>query len=211
MDIKNRLPRPAMIVACLALIAALGGTAFAASKINGKQIKKDSITGKQIKEKTLKGVKSAKKAKKAKTAKKLNGETNADLKTRWLLVNGAGQITEQSGGFTILDAYQTNSNVYIDAGEATANHGFVAAISTVNKGDVYSPTGVVDANFNGEVSVARCQTDAVECAPTNSKNTNAFVIAPRNSDGSTTNANTRKAVYVVMTEDTSASMSGSGR
>ena len=197
---SRRLPKPATVIACIALVAALGGSAIAGSKINGKQIKKDSITGKQIKEKTLKGIKKAKKAKTAKNAKKLDGQTADDLKSRWLLIGGNGQIVEQSGGFSILDAYSTNQNVYIDAGEPTQGHGFTATIAIVNKGDVYSPSGVTDTNFQGEVSVARCQTAMVECAPQNSKNGNAFVVSPRNSDGSATGPNTRKAVYVEMTE-----------
>lgn len=194
---RKFLPSPAMVIACLALVAAIGGSAYAASKINGKQIKKDSITGKQIKEETLKGVE---KSKLSKDAKKLNGEKAAAYKSRWLLIGGNGQILEQSGGFKILDAYQTNQNVYIDAGESVEGHGLTATIAIVNKGDQYSPAGVTDTNFQGEVSVGRCQTDIIECAPANSKNTSAFVVSPRNSDGSATNANTRKAVYVELTE-----------
>jgi len=197
---RFKLPSPAMIVACLALIAAIGGSAYAASKINGKDIKKDSVTGKQIKESTVKNVASAKKASTAKDAKKLGGLKPEDLESRWLLIGGNGQIVEQSGGFTILDAYQTNNNVYIDSGETTEGHGFSATIAIVNKGDVYSPTGVTDTNFQGEVSVARCQTELVECAPANSKNANAFVVSPRESNGAATTANTRKAVYVTVTE-----------
>lgn len=202
---RRRLPSPAMVIACIALIAAIGGSAYAASKINGKNIKNDSITGKQIKEKTVKNVASAKKAKKAKTANKaksankVGGQSAADLKVRWLLIGGNGQIVEQSGGFSILDAYTTNQNVYVDAGEATEGHGLFATIATVNQGDQYSP-GTTDTNFNGEVSVARCQTPMVECAPANSKNGNAFVVAPRLSDGNATGPTTRKAVYVEFTE-----------
>lgn len=56
---KNRsltdyLPRPAMIVAVIALVAALGGTATAAQKlINGKKIKPGTITSKQIKNRSI--------------------------------------------------------------------------------------------------------------------------------------------------------------
>lgn len=197
---RSKLPSPAMIVACLALIAAIGGSAYAASQINGKNIKKNTITGKQIKEKTVKNVKSAKKAKKAKDANKVGGLKAKDLTTRWLLIGGNGQIVEQSGGFEILDGYVTNNNVYIDLGESTEGHGFEATIAIVNQGDVYSPAGVTDTNFQGEVSVARCQTSMVECAPANSKNGDAFVVSPRNSDGTPTSATTRKAVYVTVTE-----------
>ena len=59
-----------------------------------------------------------------------------------------------------------------------------------------------DVNFDGEVSVARCQTVAVECAPANSKTPNAFVFSARDSDGAATNGTTvpRKRVYITITE-----------
>jgi hypothetical protein len=50
---KLRLPSPAMIVALLALCVALGGSAYAASKINGKNIRNGTITGKKIKNRTI--------------------------------------------------------------------------------------------------------------------------------------------------------------
>ena len=39
MSFKDMLPKPAMIVALVALFAALGGSAYAGSKIAGNQIK----------------------------------------------------------------------------------------------------------------------------------------------------------------------------
>jgi hypothetical protein len=53
--IQNMLrpPSPAMIVALLALCVALGGSAYAASKINGKNIRNGTITGKKIKNRTI--------------------------------------------------------------------------------------------------------------------------------------------------------------
>jgi hypothetical protein len=66
---KGRWPSPAMIIALLALFVAMGGSVYAASKLSGKTIKKnsepgnriktDSLTGKQIKESTLGPVPSA--------------------------------------------------------------------------------------------------------------------------------------------------------
>jgi hypothetical protein len=41
------------VVACLALFIALGGTVYAAGKINGKQIKPNSLPGNRIKPKTI--------------------------------------------------------------------------------------------------------------------------------------------------------------
>jgi hypothetical protein len=67
--IARHRPSPTTIIACIALFAALGGTAFAATKLSGNKIKKasiagnrlkkDTLTGKQIKESTLGTVPSA--------------------------------------------------------------------------------------------------------------------------------------------------------
>jgi hypothetical protein len=50
-----RKPSPAMIVASVALIVALSGTAIAAQSINGGAIKKQTIGGDKLKQKTLTG------------------------------------------------------------------------------------------------------------------------------------------------------------
>ena len=51
----SRRPSPAMIVAIVALIVALGGTAYAAQHINGGAIKKQTIGGGKLKKDTLTG------------------------------------------------------------------------------------------------------------------------------------------------------------
>jgi hypothetical protein len=48
-----RRPSPALIVSCVALFAALGGTSYAAVKITGKEIAKRTITGGNVKNRTL--------------------------------------------------------------------------------------------------------------------------------------------------------------
>jgi hypothetical protein len=53
--LRKARPSPAMIVAIVALIAALGGTAYAAGQINGGAIVKQSIGGGKLKQKTLTG------------------------------------------------------------------------------------------------------------------------------------------------------------
>ena len=54
-NLKRRGPSPAMVVAVIALIVALGGTAIAAQNINGGAIKKQTIGGGKLKQKTLTG------------------------------------------------------------------------------------------------------------------------------------------------------------
>jgi hypothetical protein len=51
----SKRPSPAMVVAVIALIAALAGTAYAAHGINGGAIIKQSIGGGKLKKKTLTG------------------------------------------------------------------------------------------------------------------------------------------------------------
>ncbi len=115
----------------------------------------------------------------------------AGTKTRWLLVNERGEIGDQSGGFRILDAYQTNQNVYIDAGEDLTNNGLDATIAIRN---------IEGNNVNGEIAVSRCQIGGVvECAPSSAKNSQAFVVAPRNSDATVPAAGAPKRVYVTIT------------
>ena len=54
-ELKNRRPSPAMVVAVIALIVALAGTAYAAQTINGGAIKKQTIGAGKLKHKTLTG------------------------------------------------------------------------------------------------------------------------------------------------------------
>lgn len=53
--LRKRRPSPAMVVAVIALIAALAGTAIAAQTINGGAIKKQTIGGGKLKKDTLTG------------------------------------------------------------------------------------------------------------------------------------------------------------
>ena len=55
MNPNRRRPSPSMIVAVIALIVALAGTAYAAQSINGGAIKKQTIGGGKLKQKTLTG------------------------------------------------------------------------------------------------------------------------------------------------------------
>ena len=53
--IKGRKPSGSMIVAIIALVVATTGGAYAASKINGKNLVRDSVASSKIKNQTLKG------------------------------------------------------------------------------------------------------------------------------------------------------------
>jgi hypothetical protein len=53
--LKSKRPSPAMVVAVIALVVALAGTAYAAQTINGGAIKKQTIGAGKLKHKTLTG------------------------------------------------------------------------------------------------------------------------------------------------------------
>jgi hypothetical protein len=53
--LRNMRPSASMVVAILALVVALGGTAYAAQSINGGSIQKQTIGGGKLKQKTLTG------------------------------------------------------------------------------------------------------------------------------------------------------------
>jgi len=88
----RRLPSPALVISLIALFVALGGTVYAASQINGKQIKKNSIPGNRVKKNTLTGgqikesslgtVPSANKANTASTATNADTASKADSATK---------------------------------------------------------------------------------------------------------------------------------
>ncbi len=56
---KVRRPSPAMVVALVALILSLAGTAFAAVKIGTKSLKNGAITTKKLKNRAVTGAKLA--------------------------------------------------------------------------------------------------------------------------------------------------------
>ncbi len=54
-ELCSKRPSPAMAVALIALFVALGGSGYAAVKVNGKNIKNRSVTAKKLKKNTLTG------------------------------------------------------------------------------------------------------------------------------------------------------------
>jgi hypothetical protein len=205
MRMRKFTPRPATIISFVALLVALGGSAYAASKIDTNDIANNAVTAKQVQNNSLKGKDFKDGGLKGRDVKDgklevedLSDDAVAALTPRWLLVNEAGEIEEQSGGFTIIDAYATNDNVYIDAGSSLEGKGLTATIALQNKLEIDAVPGA-DPSFDGQVSVARCQTAAVECAPEGAKNVNSFVVSPRRDDGTATGPNNRERFYVQIT------------
>jgi hypothetical protein len=102
--VLERRPSAAMVVAVVALVAALGGTAYAAGQINGNSIQKQSIGGGKLKHRTLTGYQ-------VNTAKLgVVPTANRATDTVWAVVNnpaGAGNATlarASDAGVTVTEA-----------------------------------------------------------------------------------------------------------
>ena len=113
--LMRKRPSPAMIVALIALVVALGGTAYAAQHINGGAIMKQTIGGGKLKKKTLTGFQI--------NTNKLGivPSANRAAHTYWAVVNnpaGAGNaalarasdtgITAAEGGGAVIVAFPQN-------------------------------------------------------------------------------------------------------
>ena len=110
--------------------------------------------------------------------------------TRWALVDETGTIVQQTGGFKAVDCFKTNANCYIDVDTNATRKGLAATIAVQNNVAGQPPS------LNGEVAVGACGIDAINCAPPNTEFKDVIVVAPRNSDGSTTTPEARKRFYV---------------
>jgi hypothetical protein len=235
-----RRPSPSMAVSVMALVVASTGTSYATGLIGSDDVRNDSIKSVDVKDNNLKGrdVKNGSIGSKdiRDTSLKARDFAPGQLPAgaqgpagpagvgRWALVDAAGAIVAQSGGFSVTAAYPTlapmgadvaglraNGNVYINAGENLANNGVLAVVALQNTVDQNGDTVTngraagADANpeFSGEISAAMCQPGVVNCAPPGTGNTNHLVVSPRLSDGSVTTAADRKRFYVVVTGDSS--------
>jgi len=159
------------VVAVVALVLALGGGAYAAATITGKDIKNGSITGKDIKKGSLTG-KQVKKASitgkqvkesslgqvpTAANAAQLDGQAPSAFQADWVLVQGTATgatVLAQSGGFSVA---RLGTGVYsVDLGSsavrrplsATINVGGAAGFVSAAPcgGTANNPGGVNDNN-----------------------------------------------------------------
>lgn len=162
----KRLPSPALVVSVIALVAALGGTATAlkgSNTVGKNDIKKGSVDAKDI-------------AKGAVNFSEIDPDVLKNTKTRWALINEAGVIQFQTGGFTLVNCYQANGNCYIKvAGEDLRGAGLDAEISVANTDGT--------AIFSGETGTAPCGLTTVNCAPPGAESNDVVVVTPRDSTG----------------------------
>ena len=142
-------PSPATAISILALVAATGGTSYAAATIGTSDIERGAVTSSKIQDETIR----SKDIRDGRIRGKDVAPGVRNQTSRWVLVNAAGQIEDQSGGFTLVAGYlvltntaptgqpdnslRANGNVYINAGENIDDNGLAATIvlqNTVNQG-----------------------------------------------------------------------------
>jgi hypothetical protein len=165
--LKDSRPSPALIVAVIALIAAVAGTAYAASRINGGTIinhtigggklKKDTLTGYQIKTSKIGVVPVAQRATNVAWAvvNNPNGAGNATLARA-----SASGITVNESGVAVIVVFPSNvsgcANVAArnNAGTAVPGAGFAQTnVSAANPNAIEVRTrtdagAAVDADFH---------------------------------------------------------------
>lgn len=221
-----RKPSPALLVSTAALVVALGGTSYAALQVTGANIKNGTVTSADVKNGTLKG-KDIKDASIGAAELKAGVIPAVPAGARWVLVNAAGQIEAQSGGFSVVAAYPTlpntavppaadnslraNGNVYINAGEPLANNAITATVVLQNTLDQNAdgimngraPGDNTNPEFSGEIAVSQCGTPITGCAPPGTAVNNVFAVSPRLSNGGVTTDTNRKRFYVVIVGDSS--------
>lgn len=230
MKVRLSKPSPSLAVSVLALVVATGGTSYAAAMIGSRDIVNDSVRSVDVKNSTLRSL-DVRNGTLRKRDLRFDptgpqgpaGPAGPAGTSRWVLVNAAGEIEAQSGGFTITAAYPTlpntaptgdnslraNGNVYIDSGEDLTDNGIVASVALQNTVDQNGDTIVngrapgSDANpeFSGEIGVSLCGLPGTACAPPGTGNTNTFVVSPRLSDGGVTTDGNRKRFYVIISGD----------
>jgi len=182
--------------------SSLTGSDVRNSSLTGSDVKNNSLTGSDVKNLRrgdfaagqlpagATGPAGAAGATGGKGDKGDKGDIGPEGPSRWVLVNRAGTIEAQSGGFRIANAYPAGSpgegNVYIDSGDANlSNNGIVASIAlenqyslkgtggpavdnTVDGARVNGRNTAADSNpeFSGEIGATRCAiTGVVACAP----------------------------------------------
>jgi len=158
--------------------------------LDGTDIKIERVGGDAIKEQVLETEKIAR-VPRAQNSDTLASQGPEKYSTRWALVNAAGQIERQTGGFSTVDCFSTNANCYINANEDVTNNGVHAAIASTNTGG---------GQLFGEIGAAPCGQAFVDCAPPGTENANVIVIAPRDSMGEASPS--RFYVYVTGSEAT---------
>lgn len=180
-----RRPSPALVIACLALLVALGGTSIAAvsqlvprNSVGTPQLRSNAVTTAKVRNRSLLAVDFKRgqvpagpagptgPAGQAGPAGPAGPAGAAGASVKWALVAANGTIPAQSGGISITSTTGAGG-YYVNFGSSLAGKLLIA-----NSSDM-------DLAFGGTVLVSPCGAgaDGVTCAPAGTNNSNhAFVF-----------------------------------
>jgi hypothetical protein len=178
---RLRRPSPALAIAVLALVVALGGSAYAVRQINGATIKirsipgnriaNNALTGTQINEARLGRVNEARNATNSKfalrasaadsAANSLNAGNASALggfppsafqgRIRWAVVNASGTVVDQSGGIASPTVHSGGSSTYVIDFGADLSH--KALLVTPNGASALPVSAQVNDSTHAQVTV----------------------------------------------------------
>jgi hypothetical protein len=117
-----RRPSPAMAVAIVALIAALGGSAVAGGVLNKQKV--NNIISNRAPGLSVASATSAENAQNAVNAQNATAVGGKSL--RWLEMDPGGTILAQSGGFVLSD-HSFSGLYFIDAGSVVTGHAILVS------------------------------------------------------------------------------------
>ena len=201
------------VMATVAVFVALGGTSYAAAKITGADVREQLARQERHRDRRdrqQRGPQQTACWRATSVAGQLPAGEKGDkgekgdrgTPARWVLIDEAGTILEQSGGFTVISKPgvngqpATNPNVYVDAGATLVGKGLGATIAIQNRLDRNGDT-MPDPAFNGQAAVGRCNTAGINCVPAGTNADDTLVVRSL-VDNTDVTSQTRR-VYVTVT------------
>jgi hypothetical protein len=175
MQRKLRLPSPAIVIACIALIAALTGTSYAAinslaprNSVANSSIRNNAVTSLKVKDRSLlardfklgqlpAGAPGAAGAPGTAGARGPTGPAgpSGSASIRWALVKGDATIVAQSGGITMTS--HSPGNYFMDFGSAQ-NTKLILATSAFAGGDTSARGTTIGGPCGGTTEGMVCST-----------------------------------------------------
>lgn len=181
-------PSPAMVVAMIALVVALSGSAYAAATINGKNIKSKSIAGSKLKNNTITG-----------TQVKESKLGRVPLATRADLANQADNATNAANAAKIEGAslgglVQGGGHTYsgVKHASTSTNNNVLLTVPGIGRVEFNCAANGIDAtpyfvNASGESLYVMGQTVARDGTPVNTDEANIAPNVPGLANGASVN------------------------